>query len=190
MAGKDVALIKIDKAKALLAEAKDLTLPAKLRAVSVGVVATLKARHDSTLEAINHGLEIQIRCERCIAEVMEEERKAGTRATGKGRPKKGSSATTLLKDGISKDQAAKYAKLAAIPEKEFEKAIAEIKESGEELSTSGVIEHNVPKPKKKMKANPNPNNRPPPKPTGKPKFRGNYQECPMCHGTGQLELVG
>lgn len=91
--------------------------------------AILKARRDSSLESINHAVEIKVRAERRLGELLRD----GDKAKGGQPHQKKQNPTgnallpvepTLEEQGISKMQSSRFQKLAAVDEKDFEQHIA------------------------------------------------------------------
>ena len=85
------------------------------------------------LEIQNQVAEIKLRAERRIGEQLKTEIKQGQRSDL-------SRDVTSLKDlGIERMQSSRWQAVASLPEKDFEKHVAQVMKSNEELTTIGVI---------------------------------------------------
>ncbi len=165
---EDIVLIKVDKATILLRDAENLSTPKDLRALAKGAISILKARRDSTLESMNHAVEIKIRCERRIGQLLKEQPKARGRAEPGPRGSEPRPRKTLKEKGLTKDESSRFQKMAAVEEAEFEAIIAETKEKKGELTTEGVLAH-----------------------TKKKKQKDYYwAKCPTCNGKGKIKMGG
>ncbi len=134
------ALAKLDKATQMLAEAKNLDEVKNI--MDIAEAARTYARAAKLgLEAQNHAAEIKLRSERKAGEMLIQlERKP------EGRPNKLFNAgivseyKEVLEDQeIPNTTAHRWQGVAKIPEKVFEHHIAEIQETGQELTTSGLL---------------------------------------------------
>jgi hypothetical protein len=92
-------------------------------------------------ECIQYAVEIRVRAERRIGEMLREMAESGARQSGKVPPNRQSSDTTVqsLADlGISKDHASQWQTLASIPEKDFEQWIPAL-QAEDRLSTRAMM---------------------------------------------------
>jgi DNA methylase len=126
------ALIKLDTARMLLAEAKTLDEIKTVR--DMAEAARLYAReHKMGLAAQNDCAEIAIRAARAAGRIIPEAFPQG------GDQKSNLTRSSLIDVGISHYQSVKWQKLAEIPDDEFEEYIGETKDSDKELTTAGAI---------------------------------------------------
>ena len=124
--GTDLVLARIDKAKAYLAEARDLI--GVKNVIALAVAAKAYARQvDASIEAVNYASEIRLRAERRLGELLAEtpKNKGGNHATLKQRPTstKQEQVGTLAESGISRKLSSRAQQLAAVPLTEFEAAL-------------------------------------------------------------------
>ena len=99
------------------------------------------AQQAQNREAELRACEIRLRAERKAGLLL----RAMDRATAEqGRPPKASSATTLSSLGLSRDQSAKWQRLANVPDDQFEAAL---RDPTIKPSTTGIIDSVAPKPK-------------------------------------------
>lgn len=179
----DAALVKVDQARVLLAEARDLSVPTKLRAMASGALAILKKRRDSSLESISHALEVKVRCERRIGELLREQVESGKRQARGGDRKSNYHndrlIPTLEEQGFTYNQSSRFQRLSRIDEKDFVRHVAEKKEAGEEWTTSSVMRLSPKKEKasKEDKADDS---------EWWEGQEGKWKPCPMCKGSGEL----
>lgn len=87
------------------------------------------AKQAKNTEAERRACEIRLRAERKAGQLLQ------SMEIKPGRPEKLSTATTISDLGISRDQSSKWQQLAAVPERDFEAALA----APEKPSTSGII---------------------------------------------------
>jgi len=94
------------------------------------------------LEAQNHAAEIKLRFQRKEGELLRGLKEEGRLDAG-GRPGLDGNRSTVLTGlddmGISKNESSQVQAIAAMPEEKFEEAIQEVKESGGELTTGGMV---------------------------------------------------
>lgn len=113
--------VSIDEVKSVRDKAEALRLYAK--------------QAGETLEVQNDVAEIKIRAERRAGELLKQDPDLKP-----GNPQWSQRATNVLSEAdITKSQSSRWQQVAAMPEKKFEKHIEEVKESGEELTTAGVL---------------------------------------------------
>ena len=135
------ALAKLDKATQMLAEAKSLDEVKNI--MDVAEAARTYARAAKLgLDAQNYAAEVKIRAERKAGDLLLQlERSNG------GRPEKTNSSVervseyreVLDEQDIPTTTAHRWQQAAQIPEKTFEQHIAQIKDAGLELTTSGLL---------------------------------------------------
>ncbi len=135
------ALARLDKATQMLAEAKSLDEVKNI--IDIAEAARTYARAAKLgLDAQNHAAEIKIRAERKAGELLLNlERKPGER-TDKPHSNlvQGSEYREVLdSEEIPNTTAHRWQQAAQIPEKAFEQHVAQVKDAGLELTTSGLL---------------------------------------------------
>ena len=135
------ALAKLDKATQMLAEAKSLDEVKNI--MDVAEAARTYARAAKLgLDAQNHAAEVKIRAERKAGDLLLQlERKPGERTDKPhSNVERGSEYREVLDEqDIPTTTAHRWQQAAQIPEKTFEQHIAQIKDAGLELTTSGLL---------------------------------------------------
>lgn len=135
------ALAKLDKATQMLAEAKSLDEVKNI--MDVAEAARTYARAAKLgLDAQNHAAEVKIRAERKAGDLLLQlERGKGNRYTVEhSKPEYSSEYREVLDEqDIPTTTAHRWQQAAQIPEKTFEQHIAQIKDAGLELTTSGLL---------------------------------------------------
>lgn len=135
------ALAKLDKATQMLAEAKSLDEVKNIMDIAEAARTYARAARLG-LDAQNHAAEIKIRAERKAGELLLNlERKPGER-TDKPHSNlvQGSEYREVLdSEEIPNTTAHRWQQAAQIPEKAFEQHVAQIKDAGLELTTSGLL---------------------------------------------------
>jgi phage N-6-adenine-methyltransferase len=135
------SLAKLDKATQMLAEAKSLDEVKEI--MDIAEAARTYARAAKLgLDAQNHAAEVKIRAERKAGDLL----KQLDRSNG-GRPGKTNSSVervseyreVLDEQDIPTTTAHRWQQAAQIPEKAFEQHIAQVKDAGLELTTSGLL---------------------------------------------------
>jgi len=131
------ALASLSKAKEWLGKAKTIDEVAAVRDKAEAVRLYAKAR-GMGLEMQNDAAEIKIRAERKGGLILKEMEK---HPGGKGlRSHDATAIPVKLSDlGLTKSDSSRWQKSASIPERQFEKHIAEVREKQEELTTAGVL---------------------------------------------------
>ena len=126
-----LTLRTLDSAKGLIEKASTSQLKEIISRAEALRVYAMQAKKG--LEIQNQCAEIKLRAERRIGEQLKQEVKAGNPQLSK--------ATTigLTELGISRDDSSKWQAVASLPEKDFERHMAEVQKSNEELTTIGVI---------------------------------------------------
>jgi len=117
-----------EKAKLAVAECKTIDEVKKIRDKAEALRAYAKQAKEG-LVVQNNVCEIKLRCERKMGEMLPKTITIGTKSHD----------TTLSDLGISKDQSVKYQSIFSLPNEEFERHIADVKASNEELTTMGII---------------------------------------------------
>lgn len=125
-------LASLDEACRLLAGCRDLEDVRKIR--DMAEAARLYARAiDRGLEAQNHAAEIKLRAERRAGELL-------TGIVHPGNPQLSQGVTIgRIPDGITRAQSSRWQAEAAVPLPMFEQHIADVRESGGELTSAGVL---------------------------------------------------
>lgn len=137
------ALVKYEAARAALQAAHDVDEVKDIRDKAQAMAAYAKQAKDTKL--VEWASEIKVRAERRAGSMLAEMKVNGARADAednlKSGPKypEGTSGTTLENIGISKKQASQWQKVAAIPEKAFERAIEQTKQSAGVVTTAAVL---------------------------------------------------
>lgn len=135
----DAVLALCERGRAALSEARDIAEAKNVLAYATTLVTATKAK-DLAVEAAGAAYELRIDAERRIAQLIAEQREAG-RLDSRGGDRKrhlrpinvagpdiDPAPSTLADIGISRDQAAEYAKLAAAPDDVYEAAKERVKE--------------------------------------------------------------
>jgi hypothetical protein len=139
------ALIKLDQACRMLAEAKSVAEVKDFRD-KAEAVAMYQKQKKLSLEAQNDASEMKVRAEAKLGELLKE---TGVSA---GRPKKLSRATTILPNGITRDQSSKWQKMASVAPEALEHYFGEMRQQEKEITSAGVLAlTRPPKPKKPRK---------------------------------------
>jgi len=97
------------------------------------VVETWIRRRDLSLDDENRAAELRVRAEREIGGKLK------ASPIGSGRPPKKSPASTILPEGVSKNQSSQYQRMAAVPEEDFERHLSKAKASKERITTKGIV---------------------------------------------------
>uniref|UniRef100_A0A6M3LAH4 Putative methyltransferase n=1 Tax=viral metagenome TaxID=1070528 RepID=A0A6M3LAH4_9ZZZZ len=134
-------LIQVSKIKRMLAECTDLRQIKSIRDQAEALRQYAKVA-DESLDIQNSGAEIKLRAERRGGELLRAMEKAkGTRGqlSGGTTVVPPGNSPTLADLGLSKNQASRWQKEAAVDEKTFETFVTETKEAEKELTTSGLL---------------------------------------------------
>jgi N6-adenosine-specific RNA methylase IME4 len=133
---RDLAIQQIDKVRAMLERAT--TLPELRELVSVADAARVYAKRAlCTLEVVNHAQRIKLSAERKAGEMLTkiEKDKGGGNVRGVHRSR--AATGERLEDlGVTKSQSSRWQMLAAIPEREFEKAFDAHLNRGREVTSA------------------------------------------------------
>lgn len=139
-------LVKYDAARQALAEAHRVDEAKDLRDKALALAAY--ARQAKDRDMVTWATEIKLRAERRTGELLRETAASERRQT-QGRPEKTSSRGDVfpkLEDlGISRNQSSDWQKLAAIPEGEFEKRLANAARDPATMTTAKLLAP-IPKP--------------------------------------------
>lgn len=118
-------LIRYDAARKALAAAVRVDEVKSIRDKAVALGAYAKEARDT--ELIDHATEIRLRAERRAGEILVVMAKSGERAK-RGEAKKKTKATFKLGDlGVTKHQSQRWQRIAAVPEREFERNVTKAK---------------------------------------------------------------
>lgn len=130
-------LIHYDAARKALAEA--VRFDDVLAIKDMAKHAELYARQARDTELIERATEIKVRAERRAGQMLSEAKASGD-LRGKGNPQL-SNATTigLTAIGITRDESSRWQKLAAVPDNQFEQAVAAAKEVAGEVTTAAML---------------------------------------------------
>jgi len=135
MSDTDTALAKLDAARRMLAQAKDVYDLIDIRDKAATVQAWIR-RRDMSLDDENKAAELRILAEREIGRHLAETVQRG----GDRRSK--SVATTLITTipaGISRDQSSQYQRMAAVPDDVLEEHIAKAGHAKERITTRSIV---------------------------------------------------
>src|SRR5262245_44118354 len=134
---KDSLIVKLEQARYLLAEARDVTETKQIRDQAKAIADILKQQRLSQ-EVVQDALELKLRAERRMGEFLKE----NINHKGGGDRKSQSRDGTAIRDlpeGVGKSQSSRWQKVAALPEEIFEDYLAESRRRGEECTTAGCI---------------------------------------------------
>jgi phage N-6-adenine-methyltransferase len=133
-----VALVRYDAARRALAEAHDVDEVKDIRDKAQAMAAYARQAKDT--ELVEWATEIKVRAERRAGELLREMAEHGERA-GDGKPSRGAtvSAPTVAALGLNRSQVSRWQKLAAVPEDQFERAVAAAKEVAGEVTTAALL---------------------------------------------------
>jgi hypothetical protein len=133
---REVALLS--RARTALAQAKTIDDLTKVRRQAEAVRYAMRL-HGYTVDAVNDACELKLRAERRLGQLRAAQEKLN------GRPaKKGDSVSpfsrpaTAAEQGMTKQQAARWQRLAALPDDLFETHVARVRSRQEQLTTAGV----------------------------------------------------
>lgn len=146
-------LVKYDKAKHALAEAKNFDEVKDIRDKAEAMRAYAKQANDS--ELVNMASEIKVRAERKLGEMLADaDLNKGGRPPEINRsitttslsddnwpepPTVKTPAPTLSEIGITKDQSSRFQKIAAIPQEHFETAVNMAKDAASAVTTAFIL---------------------------------------------------
>jgi hypothetical protein len=144
-------LVKYEAARVALAEARRVDEAKDIRDKSIALAAYARQAQDRDM--IVWATEIKVRAERRTGELLRETAKqAGARGTGSNQHRKVESLRddstkppSLESLGVTKQQSSDWQKLAAIPEREFERRIAEAKKDPATMTTERILRGAPPK---------------------------------------------
>lgn len=129
-------LIRYEAARTALAEAHRVDEVKDLRDKAEAMAAYARQARDT--ELVQYATEIKVRAERRCGELLRDSAENGERNTG-GKPSNDTTVTVLADLGITRDQSSRYQKLAAMPDEQFEVAIATAKENVGEVTTAFML---------------------------------------------------
>lgn len=136
-------LVKYEAARAALQAAHDVDEVKDIRDKAQAMAAYAKQANDTAL--VEWATEIKVRAERRAGEMLAQLKINGARHDAVDNLKTGpkshdvTSGQTLESLGISKNESSRWQKLAAIPEKQFEEAVAAAKEVAGEVTTAALL---------------------------------------------------
>jgi hypothetical protein len=151
-------LAKLDKARQMLAESRDLSEVLDIRDLAEGAKAYAKA-HRLGLEAQNYAAEIALLAARKAGEILRQlERKQGHRTDklpANFAESSQSDYSKVLKESAIPERTGQYwQKLAAIPQETVTKYVSEVSKAGGEISTSGLLKAQPHAEKRKNRSEP------------------------------------
>lgn len=127
------ALIRFEAARQALAEAQRVDEVKDIRDKAEAMAAYARQAKDT--ELIQYATEIKVRAERRCGEML----RATVERGGDRRSGSRSKHTTLNDLGLTRDESSRYQKLAAMPEKHFEAAVATAKAAAGEVTTARML---------------------------------------------------
>ena len=130
------ALVRFEAARQALAEAQRVDEVKDIRDKAEAMAAYARQAKDT--ELIQYATEIKVRAERRCGEMLRTAAASGQRSTG-GKPSKATTVSTLTDLGLTRDESSRYQKLAAMPEKHFEAAVATAKAAAGEVTTARML---------------------------------------------------
>jgi N6-adenosine-specific RNA methylase IME4 len=145
---RGIALLDVEKARALLSKSKDLVEIRELKDKAKTVEVYLRAKN-AAVEAQQDAAEIRLRAERRLGELIADMPKAkgggdtrgaaGAKSTGTRARPVVPQPPTLADRGIRKQDAAKFQQLAAIPVKKFDALLDVTRKKGERITASAPL---------------------------------------------------
>jgi len=132
--GEIVELVKFNAARKAIALASSVDEVKDIRDKAEALRLYIKQQKGS-LEMQNHCAEIKLRAERKVGDIIKKQPKNKGAATSRHDV----SPLSLKEQGLTEKQSSRWQKEAAVPEKEFEKYIAEKNESKEEITQAGLL---------------------------------------------------
>jgi N6-adenosine-specific RNA methylase IME4 len=131
----EILLCRIEAWKRSIQEFRSVDEAAEVRDQAESIRKYMQKR-GFAIEVINAAAELKIRAERRMGELLKEMPKHPGGRPGENRFHDGTSLSDL---GIEKNVSHRCQMIAGIPREEFEGHIADVKESGKELTTAGVL---------------------------------------------------
>src|SRR3990167_3975386 len=132
-----VALVRYDAARMALEAASSVDEVKDIRDKAQAMAAYARQAKDTAL--VEWATEIKVRAERRAGELLRDMAEKGERDPG-GRGRIESRPATQLADlGVSRDQSARWQKLASVPEQQFEEAVQAAKEVAGEVTTAAML---------------------------------------------------
>ncbi len=147
-------LVRYDAARHALQAASSVDEVKDIRDKAQAMAAYARQAKDTQL--VEWATEIKVRAERKAGEMLAAMKQTGERAS-RGRQPQDSKPSTLEDLGVTEKQSHRWQKLAAVPENQFEEAIAAAKEVAGEVTTAAMLRLAPTKKRKKHKKwEPNP----------------------------------
>ena len=133
------ALVRFEAARQALAEAQRVDEVKDIRDKAEAMAAYARQAKDT--ELIQYATEIKVRAERRCGEMLALTQRARPKDNLKRGPKSNDATTgpTLADLGLTRDESSRYQKLAAMPEKHFEAAVATAKAAAGEVTTARML---------------------------------------------------
>lgn len=140
--GTGASLVRYDAARNALRIANSVDEVKDIRDKAAAMAAYARQAKDT--ELVEWATEIKVRAERRAGEMLTDMAKSGKRASTGGDKKSSSQPTTMIPTlsdlNVSRDQSSRWQKLAAIPDKTFEAALAVVKEAaGGGVTTAAML---------------------------------------------------
>lgn len=142
LATRPVGLMKVEEARALLAQCKTVDEAKGIRDKAAAIQSYLRTQRAST-ESQNDAAEIKLRAERRLGELLADQKKNKERAgRGGDRKSKGHAVAmappTLRELGIQNKQAERWQEIAKVNPEKFEEHVAGLRRANERVTTAAV----------------------------------------------------
>ena len=134
-------LVRYEAARSALAEANSIDEVKNIRDKAEAMAAYARQAKDTAM--VEWATEIKVRAERRCGEMLKKSAENGERATRqihRGSMSHDTTCPPTLTDlGITRDESSRYQKLADLPEKHFETAIAVAKSTAGQVTTAAML---------------------------------------------------
>lgn len=131
------SLLILSECQSALSEAKTLTDVLAIRDRAEMVRHAAKVR-GAGIAAMNEAAEVKLHAERLAGQALSKMQKNGG-ARGVGVRSRDVSAPTLKEIGVAHNESAKWQRIAALPQKQFDAFVSETKDAGQEITTAAVL---------------------------------------------------
>lgn len=130
-------LVKYESARFALQQAAEIDEVKTIRDKAQAMAAYARQANDTKL--VEWATEIKVRAERKAGQMLAEMPKNPGKLNNSSRSRDATTTKTLSELGINKTQSSRWQKLAAVPEDQFEQAIAAAKEVAGEVTTAAML---------------------------------------------------